>query len=108
VPGLFDVKYGSPFELPVATVKAHIISSIRRLVASGIPTATPEPEIVAFNSHTPFEPTVPVEQIRSGFYRDLYALQGRRNTFYTGAAFHTHLSALLWQFTERVVQQMLA
>ncbi|KAL2217321.1 flavin-containing superfamily amine oxidase-like protein [Thermoascus aurantiacus ATCC 26904] len=107
LPGIYRITRPRPFELPVATVKAHIISSIRRLVASGIPTATPEPEIVAFNSHTPFELTVPVE-IRSRFYRDLYALQGRRNTFYTGAAFHTHLSALLWQFTERVVQQMLA
>jgi hypothetical protein len=44
---------------------------------------------------------VPKADIANGFYRDLYALQGRRHTFYNGAAFQTHDSSLLWQFTEK-------
>ena len=38
-----------------------------------------------------------------GFYDDLYALQGYRSTWYTGAAFHVHDSSRLWNFTETTV-----
>ncbi|KAL2012439.1 hypothetical protein VTN00DRAFT_5157 [Thermoascus crustaceus] len=103
VPGLFDVKYGSPFPLPDSVVKADIIPTIKSLAETNITTSTPDPEFVAFNSHTPFELAVSTEAIKSGFYKELYALQGRRNTFYTGAAFHTQASPLLWRFTEGVV-----
>ena len=38
----------------------------------------------------------------------LNALQGRNRTFYTGAAFHTHDSSLLWQFTEALLPRIAA
>lgn len=69
---------------------------------------TTTPEFAAYESHTPFELTVPKEAIAGGFYKDLYALQGQRHTWYTGAAFHTHDSSLLWQFTEGLIPDILA
>jgi hypothetical protein len=51
---------------------------------------------------------VPTGAIKAGFYRKLYALQGRNRTFYTGAAFHTHDSSLLWQFTEALLPRITA
>jgi hypothetical protein len=106
VPGLFDVKYGSPFVLPDDVVKADIISSIQRLKYSGVATSTDEPEFVAYKGHIPFALTVPPEAIKDGFYTKLYALQGCRNTYYTGAAFHTQDSSLLWQFTEALLPDL--
>ncbi|KAL3470428.1 hypothetical protein BJX99DRAFT_251219 [Aspergillus californicus] len=64
-----------------------------------------EPEIVAFSDHSPFNLFVSSEQIAAGFYRDLYALQGHRKTFYTGAAWHAHSSTALWEFTERLLHE---
>ncbi|KAK2761652.1 hypothetical protein FQN54_001480 [Arachnomyces sp. PD_36] len=105
IPGLYSVKYGSPTGIPDEDVKADIISSLKRLQLTGF-SEKAEPEFVRFSSHAPFELTVPVEAIKSGFYEDLYGLQGHRNTFYTGAAFHTQDSSLLWQFTEDLLPQL--
>jgi hypothetical protein len=102
IPGLLDIKYGSVGDLSDAVVKANIIADVTRLRPAGTDNTT-EPEFAVYSSHTPFELTVPAKEIEKGFYRDLYALQGKRHTFYTGAAFHTHDSSLLWNFTEAYV-----
>lgn len=110
LPGLLNVKFGSPSVLSDDTVKGYIISAIRRLGEKGtFPGAgTKEIEFVEFQGHNPFECTVNADAIRKGFYKDLYALQGQRATWYTGAAFHTHDSSMLWEFTEGIVKKMLA
>nr|BFF21828.1 hypothetical protein GCM10025730_53490 [Promicromonospora thailandica] len=46
------------------------------------------------------------EAVRAGFYRRLGSLQGRNRTFYSGAAFHTHDSSLIWQFTETLLPRI--
>jgi hypothetical protein len=105
IPGLHQVKYGSPYQLSETAVKADILAGVKRLRTAGtLPTTTPE--FAAFASHSPFELTVPTGAIKSGFYRKLYDLQGRNRTFYTGAAFHTHDSSLLWQFTEALLPRI--
>jgi hypothetical protein len=113
VSGLVDVKYGaSSTSIPSsdAKVKADILASLRRFKSSGVlSTATPESaEFIGFHSHTPFELTVPKAAIAAGFYTKLYALQGRKNTWWTGAAWHTHDSSSLWIFTEGIVQSLIA
>ena len=60
-------------------------------------------DIVVFSAHTPFELHVTAEEIAAGFYTTLGSLQGRNHTFYNGAAFDTHDSSLLWQFTKNHV-----
>jgi hypothetical protein len=108
IPGLHSVKYGSPVQLSETQVKADIVAAVKRLKTAGtIPTAT-TPEFAIFASHSPFELTVPTGAIKAGFYRNLYALQGRNRTYYTGAAFHTHDSSLLWQFTEALLPRIAA
>ncbi|KAI0595819.1 FAD/NAD(P)-binding domain-containing protein [Biscogniauxia sp. FL1348] len=100
---LTQVYYGSPQVLSDDEVKADIVAGIRRVQkARGIPTDA-EPDWLIFSSHAPFNLMVSNEAIQGGFYRDLYALQGRRNTFYNGAAWHTQDSSVLWEFTENYV-----
>ena len=107
LPGLFDVKYGSPFvELPESKVKADIIATLLRLQNAGLATKTPE--FVDYSAHVPFELTVSREAISNGFYKQLYALQGQRHTFYTGAAFDAHDSSILWNFTRTLLPRIAA
>ncbi|GAQ03934.1 beta-cyclopiazonate dehydrogenase [Aspergillus lentulus] len=101
---VFDIKYGSPYGLPAHYVREEILAYVKKLQDNGFAEKVHgEPKFVRFNSHTPFELTVPPEQIAKGFYRELYGLQGYRNTWYTGAAFHTQDSSMLWNFTESYV-----
>lgn len=99
VTGLKDFKFGASNALPESAVKASIVSAFSKLRNAGtIPTAS-TPKFVAFDSHTPYELHVSADSIRAGFYKNLTALQGQRNTWWTGAAFSKHSSADLWAFT---------
>ena len=107
IPGLHNVLYGSPTSLPSDQVKRDIIEGLHRLKKAGtLPTTTPE--FVVFSSHSPFEFTAPSSAIKGGFYKKLNGLQGRRHMFYNGAAFHTHDSSMLWQFTEALLPRVTA
>lgn len=107
IPGLHNVKYGSPVGLPDEAVRADIRASVRRLRDAGtVPTT--RPGLATFASHTPFELTVPADAVRAGFYRRLSTLQGRNRTYWSGAAFHTHDSSLIWQFTETLLPRVAA
>lgn len=104
VGGLVDVKYCSLQLMKEKDVKADILASIAGLQKAGIATETcNEPEFAAFNSHVPFQLTVSTEAIKSGFYDQLYGLQGKRNTYWTGAAFQAQNSGLIWKFTDENV-----
>ncbi|KAL4753225.1 hypothetical protein BDW72DRAFT_191368 [Aspergillus terricola var. indicus] len=90
---------------PISSKQARhiILDNALSLRAAGYPIS--DPDIVAFRPHVPFELYVSSEDIAEGFYRDLYGLQGYRNTFYTGAAFHTHDSGEMWKFTENLLNE---
>lgn len=105
VPALHQVLYGSPIPCPIDVVEAEIIATLKRLEAAGaIPQSGPELEIVV--SHSPFQFTVPASIIQEGFYNHLNALQGVRSLFFTGAAFESQDSSLIWQFTESFLSQI--
>lgn len=105
---IWDVKYGSPDELTDDYVKADVLNSLLVLQQMGIANKTVHaPEFIRFNSHTPFALTVSPEAIKALFYNKLNALQGERNTYYTGAALESQNSGLLWQFTNNSVLPLL-
>jgi len=107
VPNLWGVKYGSTEPIGDRVVRARIVADIRRLREAGsYPVELAGLEI--FKAHNPFELVVRPGDIAGGFYRRLSGLQGRNGTFYTGAAFHTHDSSLLWRFTEELLPRIAA
>lgn len=57
-------------------------------------------EFFFFVNHSPFHVHVTPEAISKGFYRDLYNLEGKTNTFWTGAAFVDQDSSLIWSWSE--------
>lgn len=104
LPELHTVYYSSPYALSDDEVKADILATNARLVKSlGYPSINGTPEFVGFNAHNPFELTVSVEAIKDGFYGRLESLQGRRNTWWTGATWQAQDSSVIWNFTENVV-----
>ena len=66
------------------------------------------PNIINFKSHTSFKLSVSAQAIQDGFYSDLYALQGKRSTWYTGAAFISHNGGVLWKFTQALLPRIVA
>ncbi|KAL6404369.1 putrescine oxidase [Ilyonectria robusta] len=53
-----------------------------------------------YSDHAPYHIHVSANDIKQGFYKKLYALEGKTNTFWTGAAFVDNDSTLIWTWTE--------
>lgn len=108
VPGLKVIPYASyASNLTDGQVIAEVIATIKRLQATnpGQFNRT-EPKIVAFSSHSPFYLQAKPEDIEMGIYANMYALQGLRSTYWSGAAWRAQDSSVLWKFNEEVVLPM--
>ncbi|KAF7373841.1 Flavin-containing superfamily amine oxidase [Mycena sanguinolenta] len=103
VPGLKVLYYSSTSAISDADAQTDILATLARYRAANGLNASVEPVFVGFNNHEPYEVTVPVDAIRNGYYKKRNALQGCQNTWYTGAAWQAHDSAMIWNFTETVV-----
>ncbi|KAG7406965.1 Beta-cyclopiazonate dehydrogenase [Fusarium oxysporum f. sp. rapae] len=66
------------------------------------------PDIVAFASHGLTVPKVCAQELEGGFYNKIYALQGQRNTFWTGLTWAPDYTPILWDFTEKLFPQILS
>lgn len=107
--GLQMVTYGTPqakHSLPFSSedVASDVIGTVKRLQEQN-PDLFPqtEPEVQALFDHSPYSLQVSAEEIKNGFYDELYALQGQRNTHYTGSAWKGEDSSLLWKYSEEIV-----
>jgi hypothetical protein len=84
-------------DLSEAEVEADIEATLARVqLAQGLP----QTQWVVLSSHWPFNLEVSEDAIRHGFYERLCALNGKRNTFWNGAAFWVQDSSVLWQTRE--------
>ena len=113
-PGLKTVYYGAPLtnvtaSLSDTAVKDAIITSIQKLQTTnpnGFNKTTPA--FVKFSSHSPFYLQAKSADIKRGFYKKMYALQGNKNTFWTGATWRAQDSSDIWRFTaEQVLPKLL-
>jgi len=94
----------STFPYSPDAAKREIIAGLKALQAGSPTTFTKaEPEIVAFAAHMPYQLQVCPSDIKKGFYKNLYALQGLRSTFYSGAAWKGHDSSQIWKYTEKII-----
>jgi len=113
VPGLHYFTFGlndSETHFIQQQVETNIKASIARMQAKGtLPKPLPgsaDLEMLNFTGHTPYEVYVSSEEIGKGFYNRLFSLQGQRHTYWTGAAFVTHNSAAIWNYTDKLVNSM--
>jgi hypothetical protein len=82
--------------------KAAIVADLKQYQAVNGLNAT-EPEFVAFSNHSPYWMMASSEATKAGFYKSMYALQGKRNTFWTGATWRAQDSTASWKFTKNFV-----
>ncbi|KAL0938408.1 Beta-cyclopiazonate dehydrogenase 3 [Colletotrichum truncatum] len=114
-PEIHTFWYGAPTGAANQTeegVKADVLATIQRLRGANgasqqdIEIAESEIEFLALGDFNPFACMVDATSIEGGFYRHLYNLQGFKNTWWTGAAWHTHDASLLLDFTQEVLKNM--
>lgn len=104
IPGTFAAYYGSVTPLTDEQVKAAVTATLARIrAAQGWADPAENLDFVGFNSHAPFVLTVPIESVQAGFYDRLVALQGEKDTWYTGAAWNNQASGEIWDYTEAEV-----
>lgn len=116
IPDLHAFYYGTPrtsrtsSPLPDDVVQVNIIADLKRIQAAN-PYAfeQTEPDFAVYSSHAPFFLHFDAEDTKRGYYDKMYKLQGKRNTFWTGAAWRTHDSSQIWKYTkEQVLPKLLA
>lgn len=104
--GLLDVKYASSYEQSDAQVQENILAALERLKLPNVTLTPAKANFAAFNAHVPFFEHVSADEIQGGFYERANALQGYRETYYTGAAWEAHDSSAIWAFTERLLKEI--
>jgi hypothetical protein len=65
-------------------------------------------KLLAWYPHGPFNIGVSADDIRKGFYAELYGLQGQRNTWWSGATFQAQDSAAIWAYTKTLIEPLSA
>ena len=108
VEGIFLYWYGSLTSQTQPEIEANVAASIKDLQRTTVnATQGTTPDFLAFANHSPYHPSVPAEAVRNGFYNDMYALQGYRNTWYVGGLF-VFSSGQLWNSTATLLPQIVA
>ena len=107
VPGLYLTLVGANNPLPTAAFEILIASQVAAMAKAGTYPAKFE-GFEIFSNHTPFQLGVSAKAIAGGFYTRMNALQGHHHTYYNSAAFQTNDSALIWQFTEELLPQVIS
>ncbi|KAK8876733.1 FAD dependent oxidoreductase [Apiospora arundinis] len=84
-----------------ASMRALIGKTIEGMVATGVAggnDARSQVEFPAFADHGMMHSRISAEELRAGFIQEQLSLQGRRSTWYTGAAFTSAFSTVLWEY----------
>lgn len=98
-PGYTNVLFGSPTIEGDEHIKGLAEEALARVQADrGL--AQTSPDWAAFQSHSPFNIQVSRDEIKAGFYKKLFELNGQNHTFYNSATFQGWSSTGLWEFTE--------
>lgn len=90
-------------------MQALIGRAIDAMRAAGTTRAAPAGTLSfpAFADHGPVHARVTADNLRAGFIQKQVALQGRRSTWYTGAAFGSGFSTVLWAYNEALLPQVI-
>ena len=107
IKGQFLYWYSASQPTSQPAIEAGAAATVNRLHAVAGSQGTSEPIFQAFANHTPFHPYVSTSDIANGFYRDMYNLQGYRNTWYIGALFVVGGNQI-WNNTKNLLPDIIA
>jgi hypothetical protein len=96
------------FTMEVAQAKAQ--EALEKMAAAGVlPDLEGEQlEIVAWSDHGAGGFGVSPGDMRNGWMADLYGLQGKRATWYTGGAIAADFTTMLWKFNDDLLRRIMA
>ncbi|KAH8594441.1 hypothetical protein B0O99DRAFT_595376 [Bisporella sp. PMI_857] len=92
----------------IADAQGVVQMTIDRMIGAGTLNGTAEEQVkfLAWKDHGPMHLRVGAEDLQKGFIQDLYALQGAKATWYTGAAFSGQYTSIVWAFTDVVIANL--
>ncbi|KAK2011892.1 amine oxidase [Colletotrichum eremochloae] len=102
----FRVLATGPSDFDTSKAQLLIKESLASLAAAGtIPSLGTEHiiEFKAWSDHGPMHIHVPSSELKAGHITKQYALQGRKSTYYTGAAWSAQFTTILWEYNNQYV-----
>lgn len=88
-----------------------ITDSFNKMVDTGVIAQTHPPHELKFHlfaGHGRVSAYASTKNVKEGFIQKLNALQGKKSTWYTGAAWSVHISTSLWVFTDTLLPKLIA
>ncbi|KAK2035724.1 amine oxidase [Colletotrichum somersetense] len=107
--GNFRVLVSAEGNIDTCKAKKMVTVSFEQLSAADT-LASPDSQdlnVKYFVNHGAMHLHVDPSELKAGFIAKLYALQGRRSTFFTGGAWTAQFSTILWEFNNQFVLPML-
>ncbi|KAH6661950.1 FAD dependent oxidoreductase [Plectosphaerella plurivora] len=90
------------------SIKALIAETINTMIEAGtLPASNGTLSFAAFANHGKMHPHVSREDLLDGFIQRQLALQGKRSTWFTGAAFSAGFSTVLWEYNEQLLPRVI-
>ena len=107
---LFEVEFAQNSSISEKDARKTIKEAVQNLTASGTSELGKNcgVEFVAFSNHNSILWRQSVSELRSGIVQDVYALQGRHSTWYTGGLWSEDYTGNVWAFTDTVLPRLLA
>ncbi|KAF9874228.1 amine oxidase [Colletotrichum karsti] len=101
----FRVLVSATGDLDSCEAQKMVKKSIQLLAEQGTIASlgTERPNIKYWANHGAMHLHVSPEELKAGFITNLYALQGRKSTFFTGGAWTAQFSTILWEFNNQFV-----
>jgi hypothetical protein len=90
------------------TMKALMCDAIDKLIATGVAkNSSGELTFPAFADHGKMHSWFSADDIRGGAILRLVALQGRKSTWYTGAAFGSPFTTTIWAYNDELLPRLI-
>jgi hypothetical protein len=106
---LFELTAVGTSQYTAQDMEALIGQSIDTMIQAGtLPASNGTLSFSKFADHGHMHARVSAADLRAGFIQKLYALQGRHNTWYTGAAFSAGFSTVVWEFNKVLLPKVIA
>ncbi|KAH8655460.1 hypothetical protein BX600DRAFT_439976 [Xylariales sp. PMI_506] len=109
--GYFWTIFTSQIDMSADEAKAAIVAQMQTLYDGGafppVTGDTASSEVVAISNHSSVVWGQSAEELQAGFVQDLYALQGHKDTWYTGGLWCPDYSSTVWAFTDTLLPKLL-
>ncbi|KLU88222.1 hypothetical protein MAPG_07209 [Magnaporthiopsis poae ATCC 64411] len=103
VPGIFRTMVVGPAGMGIQAAKDLVRKSVSAMGAAGTFPNLNRIDFPNWTDHGASQLRVSGADLAAGFFSKLYALQGQKSTWFTGAAWTADYTSILWVFTEQAI-----